>query len=249
MSGTITNYRSVIIFLVMGIIGLLLIAVSQTFHLELLKVDVEKLVAEIGALILIVGILHWFFDLGLRQEMLREVAGTVVGSTLLHDSGLESCKLDSKDVDERAHWSQSANLTIGNQYSPKFFKDFHDVLKKRCERGSPTTVLVIQPDCAAAGYLRASIAPTPDVKKAVDEILSLLDQVDKDKKRHVKIAFHDRVLRYSFIQTDESIWIKFFTNSSERVNVPALKVRSDSQLFDFFKADVKRLLETSRERT
>ena len=100
MLGPIARYRSVIIFFVLAAVGVFLIGVSRTFHWVWGKVEIDNLIAEVGALILVVGILHWLFELGLRQEMVREVAGTVAGSTLLHDNGLgKSCSINSRQVD------------------------------------------------------------------------------------------------------------------------------------------------------
>ena len=142
--------------------------------------------------------------------MLREVSGTVIGSTLLHESGLDSCSMNSRQVDDSPHWSQSANLTIGLQYSPRFFKDFHDVLKARCTRGLATTVTVLRPEGTAAEYLQVALTGNPAVKESVAEIIALLGAIDTRKKKYTR-RMHDRVLRYSFIKTDEYIWIKFFT--------------------------------------
>jgi hypothetical protein len=235
MLGPIARHRSVIINFALGTLGLFLIGASHTFHFEWSKIQVDRLVAEVGALLLVVGILHWLFELGLRKEMLREVAGTVAGSTLLHDSGLESCSMNSRQVNDGVHWSRSANLTIGRQYSPRLFKDFHDVLKERRANRLPTTVIILHPDSTAARYLHESMTGTL-VKESVQEIVNPLH-----------VLFHDRVLRYSFILTDECVWITFFTNSAGRAMVPAFKVRADSPLFGFFADDIKRLVGQSRE--
>jgi hypothetical protein len=247
MLGPITRQRTVIITLVLVIAGFVLISASNTFHLNWAKIDVDRLVAETGALLLVVGVLHWLFDLGLRKEMLREVAGTVVGSTLLHESGLETCSMNSRQVDDSDHWSRCAHLTIGRQYSPRFFKDFYDILTERCKHGLPTTVTILCADGAAARYLQDSKTGRPAVKESAEEITGLLSQIDSGEKKHARILFHDRVLRYSFIQTDECVWITFFTNSPDRATVPSFKVRAETPLFKFFADDIKRLLEQSRE--
>lgn len=247
MLGPIARHRSVIITLALVILGFVLIALAHTFQVEWAKVQLDRLVAEVGALLLVIGILHWFFEVGLRKEMLREVSSTIVGNTLLHDSGLDSCRMDARQVDDRDHWSRSATLTIGRQYSPKFFKDFYEALRSRCARGLPTTVTVLRADGAAARYLHESKTGNPTVSDSVSEIANLLRQIDTGEKRLTRLMFHDRVLRYSFIQTDEFIWIKFFTNSPERATVPAFKVRAGTPLFDFFSNDIKRLLEHSCE--
>jgi hypothetical protein len=150
--------------------------------------------------------------------------------------------MNARQVDERAHWTQSASLTIGYQYSPSFFKDFHEVLRERCRRDLPTTIAILRPEGAAARYLQESTTGKPAVKQSVTEIIALLREIDPDG-RGCTLLFHDRVLRYSFIHTDEYVWIKFYANSAARTTVPAFKVRSDTPLFGFFAEDIKRLLE------
>ena len=141
--------------------------------------------------------------------------------------------MNARQVDESAHWSQSANLTIGYEYSPSFFKDFHEVLRERCRRGFPTTMALYRAEGAAARYLHDSTTGNPAVKQSVSEIIALLKEINPTGKG-CTLLFHDRVLRYSFIQTDECVWIKFYANSSARATVPAFKVRSDTPPFRIF---------------
>lgn len=244
--GPIARYRATIISLTLFVIGTILIGVANTFHYEWMKIQVDRLTAEIGALILVVGMLHWFFEFRLRKEMLREVATTAVGSTHVHECGLETCSLNARDVNERTHWSQSTNLTIGYQYSPSSFKDFHDVFRERVQRRLPTTIMILRADGAAARYLHDSITGNPTVRQSVSEIVALFREIDPNGNR-CRILYHDRVLRYSFIQTDEQVWIKFYANSPERTTVPAFKFRAGTPLFEFFADDIKRLLEHSSE--
>lgn len=242
MLGQIVRHRSTIIFLSLFVFGAILIGAANTFQAEWLKVSLDRLMAEVGALVLVVGMLHWFFEFGLRKEMLREVAYTAVGTAHMHECGLDACNMNARQVDERTHWSQSASLTIGYQYSPTFFKDFHDVLRERCRRRLATTIAILRADGAAARYLHDSTTGNPAVKQSVSEIIALLKEIDP-AGNGCTLLFHDRVLRYSFIQTDECVWIKFYANSAARTTVPAFKVRCDTPLFGFFAEDIKRLLE------
>ncbi len=247
MLGQIAKHRSIIITLVLALVGITLISVSQTFEFEWAKIQIDRLTTEVGALLLVIGLLHWFFELGLRKEMLREVAATVSGSNLLHVNGLESCNMNSRQLDDRGHWARSATLTIGRQYSPRFFKDFHDVLAERCARGLTTTVAVLRPGGTAARYLQESQSSNPLVRECTEEISNLLAQIDSGRKKYTRVLFHDCVLRYSFTKTDEHRWITFFTNSTGRAIVPAFKVRAGTPLFVFFEEDIKRLLKQSHE--
>ncbi|HEY2971523.1 MAG TPA: hypothetical protein VGJ48_03340 [Pyrinomonadaceae bacterium] len=60
--------------LVLILSGVVLLAVANTFHRTIFKVDIDHLLAEIGALLLVVGFLHFLFELRLRQEMIREIS-------------------------------------------------------------------------------------------------------------------------------------------------------------------------------
>lgn len=240
-----TKYRFVVSTIVLIVGGVALIAVANLFHSEVGKLRLDHLVAEVGALLLVVGSLHWLFEFGLRAEMLREVSKAVVGDTRLHDSGLENCEINSKQVNDRAHWSRAATLDLGIQYSPSFFKEFHDVLKARCVAGLPTTVTVLSPTGAAAKYLQDSRTGLAKVAEGVRDIREILAEIDVGPTKHIHLLTHDRVLRYSYIGTNEFIWVKFFTNSSGRAIVPAISIRAGTPLFEFFRADIGRLREQS----
>ena len=137
------KHRSIIIALGLPVVGLILIVVAQAFHFDWMKIEWDRLLAEVGSLLVVVSLLHWLFELGLREEMLRDVAETVTGSALLRDSGLETCSVDSRQVDHRSHWAQVGTLTIGRQYSTGLLKTYHELFKQRCARGLKTTVIVL----------------------------------------------------------------------------------------------------------
>ena len=109
MLGEIAKHRSTIIQIALAISGIVLVAVAQIVAVTKWKVNVGQLIAEVGALLLVVAVLHWLFEIRLREEMLRDVAAKVTGSTLLHDAGLEYCLLNSRDVDDSAHWSRCSH--------------------------------------------------------------------------------------------------------------------------------------------
>ena len=151
---------------------------------------------------------------------------------------------NSRTVEERTVWLESAILIVGVQYSPKFFKDFFDVIRSRSQSGKTTLALVVRPEGPAAHYLSENTTSTAKVTECVHEIERLLKEADEGRG-YVRVKMHDCVMRYSFIQTEEHIWVKFFTNASYRAVVPAVRVDSGSDLFAFFETDVRKLEEVS----
>lgn len=227
--------------LVLAIVGIALIALSNAFHAVFLNVDLARLAAEVGALLLVLGVLHFMFEFRLRREMLKEVSTAVLGDERLHNSGLADYLTDSKDVEDSDQWAVADTLTIGLQYSPRFVEDFNGLIARRAAAGKRTKILVLNGNSAAAKYLKESRTGIADIEGSVGKIHAIIQGAVTSRPEYVSIITHDRVLRYSFIRTDESIWIKFYANSNARVTVPALKVRVNTPLYDFFDADIDRL--------
>ena len=215
---------------------------GNLFHQDICKIALDRLVAEMGALILFVGTFHWLFDVSLRRAMFKEIADTALENARIHDSGVIDCLLDSKTASEIAHWSVAQELIIGVHYSSAFIDEFLDLLKKRCEAGKITNYLVVHPISDAADYLRRSGSGHSDIQAEVNKIKALIAQCGADC-HNVRPLFHKRVLRYSFICTEQIIWVKFFTNSKMRSKVPAIKVQVGSPLYAFFRADIKAMME------
>ena len=159
----------------------------------------------------------------------------------------ETWMLNSRDVNEREHWRTASVLVVGVQYSPKFFKDFFDVIQTRSAKSLTTVVLIVDTDSAASRYLAPSTEPGK-LEDCVREIEQLLKEADGGRG-YARLKKHGRVLRYSFIRTEDHIWVKFYTNASYRTLVPAVRVDSASALFPFFEEDVRRLEERSVDYT
>ena len=233
--------------LILVVVGLALIAAANTFHFTILKVPLDKVVAEVGALIMILGVLHFLFDIKMRQEMLREVVGSVLDNQRIHDSGVSDCLVNSRQVNEAVHWERAKNLTVGIQYSSKFFEDFHKVLKSRCAAGKETTILALEPESDATRYLKGTRTGVANVAEGLKRIRALLDEASASSGHSVPLLRHDRVLRYSFIRTEEAVWIKFFANSRDRAIVPAMRFRANTPLYDFVSGDVDRLIAAAKK--
>jgi hypothetical protein len=236
--GTASKLISEKIGLIVALLGVVLIAGSMTFHLVFLKVRIDSLLAEVGSLMLVLGFLHFMYELQLRDEMFREISTFVLENQRLYDLGLCDCLADSKTVKETDHWEATTHLTVGLQYSARPIEDMLPTIARRAAARRRTEILIMDEKSAAATYLKESKTGFAHVEEAVARILDLVGEFDP---KYVSIKKHDRVLRYSFIRTDESIWVKFYTNANFRTPVPALKVRAKTQLYDFFSADIDRL--------
>ncbi|MBK8809961.1 MAG: hypothetical protein IPN69_04435 [Acidobacteria bacterium] len=241
MQNTLTKIiqQQITLFLILG--GLVLIISASAFHLELFKVKWDHVMAEVGGLFLIVGTLHWLFESLLKKEMLKEIAITALGSARIYESGLVDCSLNSKSISENHFWIASNELIIGVHYSSRFLENIHEVLRERCSSKKITQICFVKPDSPAADYLKDSGSGLADIKAGIDRISHLKDSCVTNPQK-IEFFRHDRVLRYSFIYTEQNVWIKFFTNSKGRTEVPAFKIDRGTPLYRFFENDIKTLL-------
>jgi hypothetical protein len=186
--------------------------------------------------------------MALRNEMLREVSASVVGSLSLHDAGVVECRTNARDVNDRVHWETASRLTVGFHHSPNVMINFFDILKERCRNSRATELIVIDPGCPAAD-LYSGNPQGAKVKAAqrVRELLEMVQEASGGRPDLIRVLFHQRVLRYSFIRTDEHTWIKFFANSPNRMQVPALKIVSNSRFASFLECDITSLEKSCRD--
>ncbi|MCJ7713954.1 hypothetical protein MUO66_05800 [Candidatus Bathyarchaeota archaeon] len=105
------------------ILGLLLILISQTFTWEILKISIDALLANLGSLFLVIGVLQWIYDIKLKSEFLDEMGKIIDGNNNLIVNGLETSIINSREIKDFDLLKTAENLIIGTQYSPTFFKN------------------------------------------------------------------------------------------------------------------------------
>lgn len=228
--------------LIIVVLGLCLILIGNGFNYSALKIDFDSLIVNLGALLLVIGTLQWIFDEGMRREIVREISIATLGTDRIYRSGLRDCTENSRKIDEDNLWKSSQTLIIGVHYSNRFIKDNADVIKHRIASEKATKIFHIKEDSLAAKYLFESHSGKSSIGEKTKNLESLITNEFGDSNL-VEIIGHARILRYSFIKTDQTIWVKFFTNSAGYSVIPAIKVETGTPLFEFFDSDITRLLE------
>jgi hypothetical protein len=234
---TIWRLRSHLVAALLVISGLVAILISNVFTARVLKVDLDHVLGEVGALILIVGLLHWFFDNLVRKYFFNDVRETIIGSQSVSASGISEFYSNSKDVDFSEYFLSSAKLVIGVNYSPKLIDNCIDLLERRTRTGQPTTIMVISKDSAAEHFLAHDYKIKDTIKGDLEKIENIVRQLNREHN-HIKIVRLDTILRYAFIRFDSRIWVIPGTNGKGRREVPGFYVRHGTPWFDHFSHDI-----------
>ena len=77
----------------------------------------------------------------------------------------------------------------------------------------------------------------------LDKLQKIVIELNEIGPGKIEISHHTKVLSYSFVQTDSCIWIKPYRNSSGRSRVPAIQIKSGTDLNNFYESDINMLIE------
>ena len=141
-------------------------------------------------------------------------------------------------------------LIVGQNYSPRIIDDFTDQLKARAKTGKTTRIIIVDPDSNAFRFLQSEEQGTSDHMAANSKkIVSAIDGINQNIAREgglpIEVVKSKRFLRYSFVYTERSVWIKPYRNSAGRTSVYALEIEKGGQLYEFYDRDIRDLLKES----
>lgn len=231
-----------------AVIGLLLIVAGQAISWRFLKIDMGILVANVGALLLIVGLLQWLFDEESRASLVKSIADSVSKRISEHDrsgrTGVRDCITDSKEITAPPQSDElegAQKLIIGFQYSDGLVDRYRQIIERRIAANLETEIAHVRADGLAAEYLRHWMGRPVDVPQKVNDVLGLIGRYFGTSGL-VRITSFDYVLRYSFVYTESLVWLTFMTNTHLRQPlIPALKAESGTPLYEFLKRDIAAL--------
>lgn len=227
------------------IIGLVLILAGNAFAAVFMNVKLHELIASVGALLLVVGVLQWHFDEEARDQLINHISTHIDRYLTRRDkigrSGIVDATPDSKTIVSefpQKVFIESNRFALGIHYSDGIIVRFESVIRERIKASRETQIVHSKANGISHTYLEQCLAKKIDLDDKVAKLKKLVTDRFSNSPE-IKMLEHDRVLRYSFIYTDAGIWIVFLTNTDGyEPSLPAIYVGNGSPLFDTFKRDV-----------
>jgi len=227
------------------VIGLVLILIGNSFAATWMNVELNELIANVGALLLVVGVLQWYFDEEARSELINRISTHIDRYLNQRDkisrTGITDCTTNSKTIVSdfpQQIFIDANKFALGIHYSDGVIARFESVIRERIKANRETQIIHSKPNGISRSYLEECLATKVDLDGKVSKLRSLVTSRFSNST-YVKMLEHDRVLRYSFIYIDSGIWVVFLTNTDGyEPSLPAIYVSNGSSLFDLFKRDV-----------
>lgn len=239
---SVINLKANNVFYLLIIFGLLLIIAANAFDYTIFKIDIDETVASLGALFLLIGGVQWLYDISIRKQLFEEITSLTIQNMNVIKSGIDNVISNSKDVNYSDSIRQSSSLTIGLNYSPRILEDYIDEFKERVGNKLNTQIIILNPSSSAGKYI-SSIEEDEHIPPNLKKIKNIIVDIEKSGKGKISIIEHSTILKYSFLKADMGIWIKPYKNSQGRSKIPAIRLKRDSDLFNFFKNDIESLIE------
>jgi hypothetical protein len=229
----------------LAIIGIVLIAAGNAFSWTIANVKIDQLISNLGALILVVGVLQWFFDEESRQRLIDRINVQIEGYLAKRDNltrlGATECTIDSKSIVSQP-WAdeliEARTLAIGIHYSDGVIVRFETIIRARMAQNKITQVIHSDPNGLGRSYLEGCLSIPVDLEQKVARLQQLV-ATRFEQSSKIRMISHKRVLRYSFIYSERAIWLIFLTNSDGyEPALPAFRIAGGTPLFEFFKRDI-----------
>ena len=214
------------------------------------EIDWNHLIANVGLYVTVVVALQWYYDRRATYKTIVTVVETALSNSNVISSGIENCKQDTKKIDYSGQLSHPEEVIIGFLHSSRFVDDNLELLRERAKSGKKTTILLSDPDGAAIKYLLSLTTikdhVIPNIQKVSSKVEEHINSGDGIKER-IRVKHHDTVLRYSFVQSRDGIWVKMYQNSRGIAITPGIYIRSGSAMYRFFYDDIQKLKEGAKD--
>jgi hypothetical protein len=241
-----TRRKGLLIRLAIALVGVITILLSVEVPETLAGLPAREVMRELATFTLASLLVHWIYESHMKQEIFQDVTDYIVKAGNVSRSGIFDYYDDTKDIDYAQVISNSSTLIIGLHYSPRLIEDNHNALVARLKKGKDTTIIASKPHGNAVDFLKRVRAENDQIDANIKKIASLVREINANTgKRHIRLLYHDEVLRYSFVLSDDQVWIKLYRNSKGLSSVPGIAVRAGTSLFEFFKSDIDRLKQTA----
>jgi len=237
-----TRRKALLIRLAIVLVGLVTIVLSVEIPETIAGLPAREVLRELATFVIASLLVHWIYESYMKQEIFQDVTDYIVKTINVSRSGLFDYYDDTKNIDYSTIMSQSSTLIIGLHYSPRLIEDNHPLLVQRVKQGKDTVIIASSPRGNAIDFLKRVRIENDHIDANIKKITSLVREINLNQKRkHVQLLYHDEVLRYSFVLSDDQVWIKLYRNTRGLSNVPGFAVKVGTPLFEFFKADIDKL--------
>jgi hypothetical protein len=231
----------------LSLMGMALILIGNSFSKVLLNIKLHEVISNVGALILVVGVLQWFFDEESRQNLINRIGSHIDAHLIQKENltrcGLISCELDSKHIisaEYAAELIASEKLIIGIHYSDTAVARFESIIRTRESQNKTTQIIHSDANGISKPYLEKCLSVPINLSNKISQLESFVSS--RFQPPTVQMTKHGRVLRYSFVASSQIIWIIFLTNTDGyEPAIPALRLSQGSPLYEFFKKDISDL--------
>ena len=237
-------------FVIFTIGLLMLIAAEWLPELVWNEIDWNIFITNFGLYVAVVVALQWHYDRRATHKTIVTVVETALSNSNVISSGIENCKQDTKQIDYSGLLAHAEEVTIGFIHSSRFVDDNLELLKERAKSGKKTTILLSDPDGTAIEYLLSLTTIKDHVIPNIQKVISKVDEhINKGNgiREKIRVKHHDTVLRYSFVQSRDGIWVKMYQNSTGIAITPGIYIRSGSSMYKFFYDDIQRLKEDAKD--
>ncbi|MFT0876811.1 hypothetical protein VRZ08_09630 [Rhodopseudomonas sp. G2_2311] len=235
-----SDYSAHIIALLIVCLGLFLLVVGLILQG---KLDYPSMLTNAGSALALVGAFQWIYDFTAKKALHNELIETVIASRTVADSGVSEYFTDSKEVRFRKQIEETKDLVTLFSCNSRFLVDYRPQIETLLNNGGTARFIFLRRDSPTISLMKNLGWDEPSLNSNYTKIDQFHAELRDKYNERLQICYVDNLLRYSAVKFDNSIYVIWNTCSPRRQPVPAMRVRSNTPLWDFFKNDIESLKE------
>jgi len=231
----------------MGIVclGVFLLAVAAKFpSIQFIGLELSNIFTNVGTFFLVIMSMQWLFEEFTREDLVSDLSSRIIGNQNVASCGIVNFVSSTHEIPYTTVFGEPGTIIVGFQYSSRIIDDYIGRLRDRALNGFNTVIIMFKEGGAAQRYLADSRHETRHISAELANVIRKVREANKDlpQDKMISIHQHDVIMRYSFVMTDNGIWVKLYKNSRGTAEVPRFLVQRGSALYDFYRKDVEAFL-------
>lgn len=191
------------------------------------------------------GLIEEFKTKALKDELFEDFVSRSIKPEHVANCGIVDFVDDSKKVQYEEMVLTSNALIVGVMHSPRLLRDNFEAFSLRAQAGKSTTLLILDKASYGWTYETEHFEYASLIGPNLDTVEAEVKNINASCPNAIEIRRHSVVLRYSFVFSENEIWIKFYRSSKGNGRIPAFLVKKDSPLYAFYKKDIESIVKDS----
>jgi hypothetical protein len=244
----LTNLWTVLIAILVVAAGVIALALSAGWNWLDHHSTAEKVIEDLGGLLITTGGLTLLWDLRGKRDIIREVLAKVEVSSDVQVAGVQRASMDWRVIPWSDLINSAKSIDVFIAYGSTWLSTNSTELAEFAKRKGKMRYILPDPDDAVAmSVLAERFDYTAEIiKSKIEESARFVAKLSRDGSADIRVYYRRGAPTFTCYRFDETVVVTLYQHKVSRGAVPVLVLKRGT-FNDFFTADLTEIVKQSRE--